>query len=175
MALEIIQHPSGNYGYPRGRSGRNGYQAIAICNHTMDGYEPAYHAIIADEHGNAANYSVYRDGHIEQHCMVWFAAWCNGEMHLPDLSVPWIADCWHHHINPNLMTISIEHEGLWNESLTEKQILSTIALQRHLVAEFRILTDRNHIVGHNQIDSVNKRRCPGPLFPWRRLMAALVG
>jgi N-acetyl-anhydromuramyl-L-alanine amidase AmpD len=173
VALHIIQWPSANFGYPQGHIERNGFQPIAICNHTMDGYKHTYHEYLADPTKNAANYSTYRDGHVEQHVMDWNAAWCNGVMHLPDLPVPWIRQCWFRHINPNLMTISIEHEGLTGVPLTEAQIVSTIALHRLLMGKYRIPRDRHGVVGHYQIDSVNKARCPGAAFPWDRLMRAV--
>lgn len=174
MALDIIQWPSKNFGYPRGHSGRNGHQPIAICDHIMQGHMAGYYEYLSDPTRNAANYSVDRQGIIRQHVMDWDAAWCNGEMHRPDLTVPWIAECHHENLNPNLFTISIEHEGMSGVVLTEPQILATIALHRHLIAEHGIATDRQHIVGHYQIDSVNKGHCPGAAFPWDRLMRSLV-
>jgi N-acetyl-anhydromuramyl-L-alanine amidase AmpD len=173
VALDIIQWPSKNFGYPRGTSGRNGQQPIAICDHIMQGHMTGYYAILANPEGNAANYSVDRQGIIRQHVMDWDAAWCNGPMHSPDLTVPWIADCFEHHINPNLKTISIEHEGMSGVFLTEPQILATIALHRHLIAAHGIPRDRHGIIGHYQIDSVNKKHCPGDAFPWARLMRAI--
>ena len=173
MALDIIQWPSKNFGYPRGQSGRNGYQPIAICDHIMQGHRAAYHQYLADPTRNAANYSVYQDGTIEQHVMDWDAAWCNGPMHKPDLNVPWIAHCFARSINPNLMTLSIEHEGMSGVPLTEQQTEATVWLHQHLVSKYHIPHDRQHIVGHYQIDSVNKRFCPGDAFPWDRILRSL--
>jgi N-acetylmuramoyl-L-alanine amidase len=173
VALDIIQSPSPNYGYPRGQSGRNGQHIQAICDHIMQGHMAGYFEVLDDPNGNAANYSIGRDGVIRQHVMDWCAAWCNGPMHSPDLSVPFIANCYHHHINPNLLTVSIEHEGMSGELLTDAQLLATIALHKHLCAEHHIPADRQHIVGHYQIDGINKARCPGTAFPWLRIIMAL--
>ena len=175
MAYTIIQHPSANFGYPRGHSGRNGYQPIAICDHIMQGHKAGYHEVIANPDGSAANYSVYADGSIEQHVMDWNAAWCNGPMHNPDLAVPWIAECFHLGINPNLRTISIEHEGMSGVPLTEAQTEATIWLHQHLVGKYEIPRNRVGIVGHYQIDSLNKARCPGPAFPWARILRSIGG
>ena len=173
MAFSIIQWPSKNFGYPRDKSGRNGYQPIAICDHIMQGSRVGYHVVIADPNANAANYSVYEDGTIEQHVMDWDAAWCNGPMHRPDLTVPWIERCYDHGINPNLMTISIEHEGFSGKPFTEIQTQATIWLHEHLLGKYEIPRTRIGIIGHYQIDSINKARCPGPAFPWDRLMRAV--
>lgn len=46
-------------------------------------------------------------------------------------------------------------------------------LHRELVAQYNIPIDRNHIIGHYRLDSVNRRNDPGPGFPWDRLFADL--
>jgi N-acetylmuramoyl-L-alanine amidase len=67
-------------------------------------------------------------------------------------------------INPNLRTVSLEHEGLSGQTFTEKQYQSTLAVHRFLMAQFNIPADRVYLNGHYQIDSVNRPNCPGSGF-----------
>jgi len=76
-------------------------------------------------------------------------------------------------INPNRLTISIEHEGKTGEEYPEAQYQATLFLHKMLVSQFQIPVDRHHIIGHYQIDSVNRPQCPGRAFPWSRLMEDL--
>ena len=170
----IIQWPTRNFGYPQGTHGRNGEQIVAIVDHIMQGNRNGYHAYLADSDKNSANFSVYKDGHIEQHVPIADAAWCNGQMHSPNLAIHWIKRCKDQGINPNLVTVSIEHEGYSGMAWPAAQVAATIELHKYIRARCpNVTADRVHIVGHCAIDSVNKSRCPGSQFPWIRLMAAL--
>ncbi len=174
MALSILQWPTGNFGYPRGTHGRNGEQVTAIVDHIMQGWRAGMHAYLADPNKNSANFSVYRDGSVEQHVPISDAAWCNGQMNAPNLAIPWIKRCWEQHINPNLVTVSIEHEGMTGIPLTEPQIVASIELHEYILSQVpSLIPDAQHIVGHYQIDSVNKPFCPGSAFPWTRIRVAV--
>lgn len=72
--------------------------------------------------------------------------------------------------NPNYYSLGIEHEALAGESLTEPQYQATLELHRMLVEKHKIPVDRNHIIGHYYLDSVNRQNDPGPGFPWNRLL-----
>jgi LysM repeat protein len=81
-------------------------------------------------------------------------------------------------VNPNKYTVSIEHAG-YTGKLTEAQFASTVALHKYIrdyVKEHYkvdIPMDRTHVIGHFEVDPVRKPNCPGPDFPWTRLIAAL--
>jgi len=77
--------------------------------------------------------------------------------------------------NPNYYTIGIEHECLSGGDLTEAQYQASLWLHKHLVKKHNISVDNNHIIGHFNIDSVNRPNCPGPKFPWTRLFSDLKG
>lgn len=173
MTLQIIQWPSPLFGYPQGSHGRQGHAIQGIVYHTMDGYWSYYVEIIAGKVTirNSANYSINRDGTIHQHCADADAAWCNGPMSSPDLSVPWIKACWDNHVNPNLVTLSIECEGRSGEAWTAAQTASLIEWSRAKIAEHHLAPDRLHLVSHHQIYA--PKTCPGPSFPWTKLLPAL--
>ncbi len=76
---------------------------------------------------------------------------------------------WHACQN-NADTIGIEHEGAaFNASTwTSAMLDSSARLTAWLVTEYNIPIDRNHIVGHGEIQPSNcsGRSDPGPYFPW---------
>ena len=77
--------------------------------------------------------------------------------------------------NPNQCTIGIEHETpvISDGSLTEPQYQATLKLQLFLSHYYDLPIDTEHFIGHNRIDSVNRSGCPGPGFPWERLLTDL--
>ncbi len=161
-------------GSPNFWSGRNGQQAIAICDHIMEGSMAASNDWFKNRRADASShFGVARDGRIWQWVKVEDTAWANGPMQQPDLSIGWLADCFKNEINPNHRTISIEHEGHSGEAFTEKQYQATLWLHRYLCGLYNIQAERQFIIGHYQIMAHDRAHCPGPAFPWARLMSDL--
>ena len=100
-------------------------------------------------------------------------AWGNGIPGNPDTSIPWVKECVDKNINFNTLTISIEHEGYSGNAFTEDQYYASLWLHRYLITNYGIKVDRQYIVGHYQLDRINRASCPGPTFPWDRLMSDL--
>lgn len=86
---------------------------------------------------------------------------------------------WDNGINPNLLTIAIEHVKPSTDNsdqLTSAQKLASFTLiahicQRHAIP-MRKADARGGITGHYAIDPVNRARCPGP-YPWDELFSFL--
>jgi N-acetyl-anhydromuramyl-L-alanine amidase AmpD len=76
--------------------------------------------------------------------------------------------------NPNYYTLGIEHEALEGDALTETQYQATFWLHGVLIPKWAIPIDRDHIIGHYRLDSINRANDPGPAFPWDRLMSELI-
>lgn len=153
---------------------RDGQSVIAICCHIMqstiasaDGWfmNPASEV--------SAHFGVTKDGKVYQWVRTDSAAWCNGIMDKPNMAIGWIAECFNRNINPNLRSIGIEHEGLSGQPMPEAQYQATLALQKWIVATYGVKVDSQHIVRHADIDSVNRKYCPGSGFPMARLLADL--
>jgi N-acetyl-anhydromuramyl-L-alanine amidase AmpD len=88
---------------------------------------------------------------------------------------------WDSGINPNLLTISIEHVKSATDNsnqLTAAQKLASFTLIQHICQRHNIpmrKADANGgVTGHYAIDPVNRARCPGP-FPWNDLFTFLAG
>ena len=86
--------------------------------------------------------------------------------------------------NANYYTISIEHEGYWKDGrgkLTAAQQEASVGLIRYIRTEIKRLygmevpADREHIVGHYEINPITKPCCPGECFPFGEILEALGG
>jgi hypothetical protein len=88
---------------------------------------------------------------------------------------PW----WSADLNPNLITISIEHckpSADNSDVLTEAQKASSFQLIKHICERHGIPKRKadatGGITGHFSIDPVSRSHCPGP-YPWDELFAYL--
>lgn len=163
--------------------GRDGETACAIVNHCMskgaDGTRATLESCAAwfanKKSEVSAHFGVAKDGRVWQFVELKDAAWGNGILEKPDMSLPWLAECVKKKVNPNKRTISIEHEGDSFDVMPEEQYQATLALHRWLIATAGIVPDREHIIGHYQITGKQRANCPGPGFPWSRLIGDLAG
>lgn len=110
---------------------------------------------------------IYRDGTVYQLVREKDTAWHAGGVNKPSWAL-------YDGTNANRYTLGIEHECYpavgGDGNLTEVQYQATLELHRQLIKTYAITVDRAHIIGHYQIDSVNRPNCPGKAFPWDRLM-----
>lgn len=166
MSLSINWKQSPNY-----NAGRNGRRIIAIVNHQTAGQCPGSLNWLCNAAAKAsAHYLIYRDGTVYQLVKDSDTAWHAGAVSKPSWTL-------YDDSNPNRYTIGIEHECYpavgGDGNLTEQQYHATLELHRQLIKNHGITVDRNHIIGHYQIDSVNRPNCPGSAFPWDRLIRDL--
>jgi N-acetylmuramoyl-L-alanine amidase len=164
LNIEFVKSP--NYS-----KGRNGKKIIAICNHITAGQFPGCQNWLCNPKAKASsNYLITRTGKIIQLVKDEDTAWANGGVNKPSWTL-------YDGTNPNRYTISIEHEGYGSNggdgNLTEQQYQATLCLHRQLINKWNIPIDRNHIIGHFEIDKINRTNCPGKAFPWDRLMKDL--
>lgn len=113
----------------------------------------------------SSNYLVSRDGTINQLVPPDQDAWANGIVKEPNTTNPLIRQWQAEGVNFNQRTVSIEHEGHSSHnkggSLTLAQTRATIALTAWLCDQYGIAPDQEHILGHYEIDLVDKEFCPG--------------
>lgn len=106
----------------------------------------------------SSHFGIGKDGEIHQYVDTDKAAWHCGIVNNPT----WVGmkkDNGGRFINPNLHTIGIEHEGYSNTvwSLKMKQASAELILK--LCQEHEIPMDRQHIIGHYEINA-KKPNCP---------------
>jgi N-acetyl-anhydromuramyl-L-alanine amidase AmpD len=155
-----------------------------ICNHISDGTDSrgwlqnadnqsSVHFLIRLENGKGVVY---------QFMSVNRAAWGNGRH--SGTSNPYMPAWLKAYItrggNPNNCTVSIEHERKWpfTTTLPDPMLKASIELHKWLTATYpTIIVDRDHVIGHYQIDHVQRAHCPGgpggKLFPFDTIIAAL--
>ena len=162
-------------------SSRGQHKPLFICWHIADG---TYNGTISWETNSASKVSSHfvlgKNGEVAQMVELNRAAWTQGDIKKP--SLPYAKQ--HPGLNPNLYCVSIECEGFWKDTkgkLTDKALDSAVELTKHIVAEVKriygveIPIDREHIIGHYQINSVTRSHCPGELFPFDELIARAKG
>lgn len=162
MDKEIIWRKSPNY-----QEGRGGRKIIAIVNHITAGLCPGCVDWMCDPAARAsAHYVVTKTGLIYQLVRDEDTAWHAGVVNKPNWPL-------YDGTNPNKYTLGIEHEALVGEGLTEVQYQASLWLHLRLVNKWSLTPDRDHIIGHYRIDSVNRATDPGSKFPWQRLFSDL--
>lgn len=173
--MEIVWKGNGH----TNSSSRQGQVPFVIVNHISAGTMNSMDSWFTTP-GNqvsSAHFGIARDGRIHQYVSISEMAWANGLSagQYTRATAPVIAAMG---INPNLYTVSIEHEGT-DGNLTEVQFQASVWLHRHIRQYIQnkwnrtISLDQKHVIGHYQINPVQKPNCPGPYFPWKRLYETL--
>jgi N-acetyl-anhydromuramyl-L-alanine amidase AmpD len=169
--VKLIDSPSDNYW-------TDSRPIKAIVMHGTDGPWPAALAWLknprADNPGKAvsANYLITKQGFIYR-LVDWTKgrrAWANGIVEAPDNSLQWLKEAVKEKVNPNLITVSIEHEASGYEMvhmtpMTNEQFNASIELSALILRTAGLKASHETIVGHNQISGRQKYYCPGVIFP----------
>jgi N-acetyl-anhydromuramyl-L-alanine amidase AmpD len=162
--FKIEWKPSPNYS--KGRAGR---KPIAIVNHITAGLMPGTLSWLCNPQAQAsAHYLVTKVGQIFQLVKDEDTSWHAGIVNRPKWPL-------YDGTNPNRYTIGIEYECVSGGKLTEIQYQAGLWLTQKIIKKYTIPIDRNHIIGHYLIDTINRPNDPGPEFPWDRLFDDLNG
>ena len=166
------------------KSDRRGYKPIAIVNHISEGSGASLISWFTSSGntGSSAHFGVDRDGQIYQFVPIADNAWANGLSGNQYAKATAAIVKEKGAVNPNWYTVSIENVGTTSQHggvLTDAQFEANVWLTRYIrdyvkkTYNIDIPFDRKHILGHYEIDPVNKPNCPGKLFPWDRLIRVL--
>jgi N-acetyl-anhydromuramyl-L-alanine amidase AmpD len=177
--------PNNNY-FPD----RNGYTPRYVILHGTAGFtsaEAVARFFKATEVGNdpvSTHYIIDLSGQLVQCIDEKEGAWGNGCISgLSGISGDGVHHdfWWEKQLNPNLVTISIEHLKLSRDNsdeLTPAQKDASFRLvqricERHGIPK-RLADAQGGITGHYSMDPVHRWFCPGP-YPWDELVAFLNG
>ena len=152
---------------------------FVIVNHISAGTMDSMDSWFTSE-GNevsSAHFGVAKDGRIHQYVDIGRMAWANGigAADIAASKTPVIVD--NPGINPNLYSVSIEHEGTDGE-LTPVQFAASVWLHKFIQQQIyeiwgkQFELGRYNVIGHFMV-SKGKPQCPGPKFPWDLLYSAL--
>jgi len=164
---------------PHFYSGRNGHIAKYLIIHGTAGGSSA--EAIGQWFQNpdsqaATHYVVGQDGTVVQCVLESNAAWGNGRIETG-------ADTWwSSSVNPNYLTISIEHVKSSTDNsneLTVAQQDASFKLIKNIVARNPSIQklwagSNGGITGHFSVSPGSRARCPGP-FPWAQMYQSLNG
>jgi N-acetylmuramoyl-L-alanine amidase len=145
-------------------------QPPLIVLHTMDGSLEGTLAHFQNPTTEvSSHYGVGRIGEIHQYVRETDGAWTNGRVVQPSST-----QVIERGGNPNQYTITIEFEGKdRGGALDPAQYQAGLWLIQQIANRWNVPLNREYIIGHYEIDSVNKINCPGPFFPWAKLMLDL--
>jgi len=116
----------------------------------------------------SSNYVIAKNGEI-YFLVDWRAgrrAWANGPVKAPDKRIAWLLFAVQKKVNINRLTISIEHEATDEEMkrsapMPDAQFNSSTWLVLSLLQELGLPINDQTVIGHRQINSVDKAYCPG--------------
>ncbi len=147
-------------------AGRSGYKPEAFVIHIAEGtLEGGYAWFNNPSSQVSAHYMVGKDGRIWQFVKLEDTAWHAGGVDNPNWSLLKAG------VNPNLYTIGIEHEGFTGQPWTNAMYNASAELIGTIGREWGIKVDRDHIIGHYQLNSVNRSNCPGSGVDMNKLVS----
>ena len=166
--------PNNNY-FPN----RNGYKPRYIIIHGTAGFTSAvevanfFKSTEKSDNPVSTHYIVGLHGEVVQCNNDSDGAWGNGGV--SEGHDVW----WSRSLNPNLITLSIEHVKLSRDNsddITTIQKEAGFLLVKHLCERHDILRQwadaEGGITGHYSMDPIHRSFCPGP-YPWGELFAYL--
>jgi len=150
--MNIIKKLSPNF------SDRGGYKPEVIVVHisagTLDSMTSWFSSVDSQV---SAHYGVGKDGRIMQYVEEINKAW-----HAGNISNPTFKLFKGININPNNYTIGIENEGMDLSQAPALQLDTLCNLIKDIASRWNIPLDRDHIIGHYQINGTVKANCPSP-------------
>lgn len=174
-----IATPSGfSHNYFQGRNGHIPNMIVCHINHTYASAISHFYK----ENQVSSHFLIRKDGYIKQVVSLDNSAWANGTS-LKDSSDAYykfstskIINCTLD--NANYYTFSIEHES-FDGTLTKEQFHSTIKVMKTIIKyvkdtyHYDCQMDRDHIIGHYEVNPIVKPKCPGNLFPFDKIIETL--
>lgn len=135
--------------------GRQGHKPIGIVIHIMDGSLDGTDGwFLSKVSAVSAHYGIGKSGEVHRYVKEENTAWHTGRVRNPSWLLLNLGT------NPNLETIAIEHEGLEGDVWPEAQKDASATLIADICSRWDIPIDRQHIIGHYEINSVNRPNCP---------------
>lgn len=153
--MNIIQKTTPNFAV-----GRDGYKPEIIVLHIMAGSLASATSWFASSVSQASShYGVGFKGEIYQYVKDEDVAWTQG-LKIPPINKPPTFKLYKQGVNPNKYCLSIEHEGEDLSKAPESQLKASVELIQALSKKWGIPIDRDHIIGHYEVDPTRKPNCP---------------
>jgi N-acetyl-anhydromuramyl-L-alanine amidase AmpD len=167
-------------------TGHQGHRVKAVVLHIAEGFLSNLWSVLNGKMGSV-HFGIGKDGSVEQYVSVNHSAFGNGlAWHDSKWYTPY--DKFFEHpirppwqglipgVNPNLYTISIEHEGFFQQEWTDAMFDANHRLLQWLAEQFSLVyVPQQSLIGHGEIDPVNRKNCPGPNVDFHRIAAEANG
>ncbi len=142
-------------GSPNFFKGRNNHVPMAIVVHIMDGTLTGTDAWFLDSASSlSAHYGIGKDGTVHHYVHECDTAFHAGIVHSPTWNL------YDPSINPNSVTVGIEHEGRSADVWPDAQKHASAQLIAEIAHRWNIPLDRQHVIGHRELDTVTRSFCP---------------
>lgn len=170
---------------PNYTQGRGGQPIKAVCLHTMAGtYNGSISWFLNPSSQSSTHFLISFGGEITQMVNELDMAWANGmrwngntplnargrQMEASKLGQLLLDN---KGLNPNLYTISIELEGRPEDEVTPKMYEAVLKILRYLRDTYGIKFTRYNLIGHYQIDHIDRPNCPGSRVDFDRILNTL--
>lgn len=148
--MTIIRKPT-----PHQTKGRGKYKPEAIVLHIMQGTLKGTDAWFNNPKSNvSAHYGIGKNGEVHQYVDEKDTAYHAGIVKRPSWKL------FKPNSNPNFYTIGIEHEGTFTDAWTDQMKQASAELVKNISKRWNIPLDRDHVIGHYQINGVDRANCP---------------
>ena len=172
---------------PNHFNGRNGWKADMIVFHQTGGTTAAFALSWYLRQGSncSPHFVIDTNGDVYQLVDLDNGAWCNGTGTDPNqklyygLATSKLVKA--RKTNANYYTYSMEFVHCQYGNITEAQIAAAIELIKNVIIPHMKKNgvtpqiNRDHFIGHCEIDPVTREFCPGKRFPYARIIGGLLG
>jgi len=170
-----VPHASPNYWM-----GHYGNVLAVVLHIAAGAYAPSRDWLCDPNSGVSAHFIISKQGEISQLVSIYNSARANGLSYSAgrwkNARGKFVSPTWSDIIvgvNPNLYTISIEHEGFPEEARTQPMQDADVQLLRWIASQLHFSYVPGHsLIGHRDIDPVDKGFCPGPNVNFAQLAVA---
>lgn len=164
------------------KSSRKGYIPQLIVNHITDGSLNSTIDWFTSEKNedSSAHFLISKKGVLYQFVDIEDNAWANGlnDDEIKKSKIPLIKKL---KVNPNRVSVSIEHEYYTDDTgLTREQLITTLLLHKYIINfveknyNHKIVPSSKTILKHSDIDP-KKPHCTGESFPIKQIIEELSG
>lgn len=175
MPGAIVKKTTKKYVAPAGRP----FDLWAVVEHIADGGANTWQYLQTGAQKSSSTFFVTKRGEIYQLASIFERTWANGldyeNGHYIDpqgaiVDPPW----WRLHaypgIDPNKVTVSIEHEGWSTEERTPAMIAADVKILVFIHQETGLIYEPGKtLIRHSEISPKNRANCPGPHFDMQAL------
>lgn len=171
-----------NYYSENRYNGRKGIIPDVIVCHITKDYYKAINTLYDETKEVSSHFIINVDGEVKQIVSLNDSAWANGTNSRPesDLYYKFATSkiVKNRNVNANLYTFSIEHIS-FDGTLTKKQYISTIKVFKKIIdfvkKEYNLdfIIDREHIIGHNEVNPIVRPNDPGEKYPFEEIIKDL--